>query len=192
MNNYVNAGEGLRNMFISMVGTIICVIISIVPVVGIVGGIGIIVCSVISLVGLYRIGKDIKACRIAFILRMISVVVTILANFVSIMKVVELVTDLLPFVSEILLLVSVSKVMRERGATDVAKLGKWTLCFTIASTVGTTVYDILFMVLAFAGLDGMMVPILLGSLVLLGIVITTFVFYWKFLLNSAEQFGAYV
>ena len=192
MNTYANAGNGLRKMFISMVGTIICALLAVIPYIGAVASIGILVFSVVSMVGLYHIGKDIKACRVAFILRTISVIVSVAANFVSVLGLLELVTGLFPFVSEILLLVSVTKVLREKGATDVANLGKRTLVLTIVFTVATSLFGIVFFGAALSDFSGMLLFMFLGCVVVLVLAIVSIVFYFKFLLNSAEAFGAYV
>lgn len=172
MNTYANAGEGLRKMYVSMVGTIICVIISLIPYIGVVGSIGSFVCGIISLVGLYHIGKDIKGCQVAFILQMISVIVSVAAKFVSVLAFLDLITGLLPFVSEILLLVSVTKVLREQGAAFLS--------------------GIVFFAVALVDFSGMLVLILLGSVILFVLSIATVVFYLRFLRNSAQQFGVYV
>lgn len=179
-------------MFKSMVGTIICTLLSVIPHIGVVGSIGIFVCGIVSMVGLYHIGKDIKGCQVAFILQMISVIVSVAAKFVSVLALLNLITGLLPFVSEILLLVSVTKALREKGATDVAKLGKRTLVLTIVLTVSISLFGIVFFGAALLDFSSMLPFMILGCVVLLVVALVSIVFYLKFLLNSAEAFGASV
>ena len=79
MNQYVNAGQGLKKVFIAAIGAIVCAVLMIIPVINLIASIGAIVFLVISLLGLNQAGKEIDGCKTAFILTIVNLVVRILA-----------------------------------------------------------------------------------------------------------------
>lgn len=188
MKNYRGSAEGLKILFKAVIWMVICAFVSAMPLVGILGSIGMVVCSVMFLVGFYRAGEDIPACKAAFVLQIISTVVSVLSIFISALEGISLFTDLLPIIANLILLISVTKVVKDRGATSVARLGVITTCFYIGSTVGSVILVLVFVVLAFGGINSALVPLI----VLIALVIASLVLYLKFLWNSAEQLGASV
>uniref|UniRef100_UPI0040562F78 hypothetical protein n=1 Tax=Acetatifactor sp. TaxID=1872090 RepID=UPI0040562F78 len=90
--------------------------------------------------------------------------------------------------ANLILIIAVTRVVKERGASSVARLGIWTACFYIGTMVGTVVLSILFIVLAFMDFSGALWMLV----AILALAITSLVLYLKFLLNSAEQLGTSV
>lgn len=127
MNNYQNVGKGLNRMFIATLGMMACAILGAIPFVGIVFTVGMLVFYVMDLTGYYLAGKDIKACKIAFIIRIISVILSTVSIFVKMPNDIEFVyatvETVLPLVAMGLVFVSVSKALRESGAGNLAKEG---------------------------------------------------------------------
>ena len=61
MGNRAEAGQGLKKMFIAMIGSIVFM--------------------VISIVGLNQAGKEIEGCKTAFILTIVTLIVSIVGAF---------------------------------------------------------------------------------------------------------------
>jgi len=127
MNNYQNVGKGLNRMFIATLGMMACALFAVFPLVGIVFAIGVEAFYVMDLSGYYLAGKDIKACKIAFIIRIISVILSTVSIFVKMPNDIEFVyatvETVLPLVAMGLVFVSVSKALCESGAENLAKEG---------------------------------------------------------------------
>lgn len=126
MENYQNAGSGLKKMFIAEVGAIICAVLSIIPIINILAGIGLIVFAVISLVGLYSAGKDIEGCKTAFMITIVNVIFTVLGVFFKtgiFGAIISIVGDILGFLAVYYVCTSVSDVMTQIGASEVSEKG---------------------------------------------------------------------
>ncbi len=185
MRNYPNAGDGLRKIYYATIGSIICSLVTLVPGAKFFAAIGVLVCAIVTMVGFWQAGKDIEGCKIAFVLQICSVAIGIIVNFVNLPVALDIIGEFLPLIAICLMCYSVSQLMRELGATDVAKQGMIAMFVYIACEVAAfilAIYAIL-IILRF----GFIVYILL----LLGIAVLELVFYLKFLKNAAEQLGSY-
>lgn len=188
MKNYRGSAEGLRLIFKANIWLIICAFVTMMPLIKIVGLIGTIVASVVLMVGLYKAGEDILACKVAFALEIGNIAVSALDIFIDMPGLLTTLTGLFPIVSNYILLISVTVVLKKIGAVPVMKLGIAAIFFYTLAMVGTVILAVVAVVLAFAGFKGALW--LLVVMLVLGI--TTLVLYLKFLLNSAEALGASV
>lgn len=189
MNNYVNAGDGLRKMFIASVGMIVCTVLMLVPLVNLFAGIGLIVFAVVSLIGLYNAGRDIAGCKTAFVLTIIQLVLSVAGAFVDS---TGLLYSLLNIAGEIITLLityfvctSVAKVMREIQVNEVADKGIRVWRINLGCTVASVILGILVLIPGFnvfAGVAALVVAIisLVGSIL-----------YMMFLSASAAELGSY-
>lgn len=144
MSNYPNAGDGLKKIYVGLIGFLICSIVVLVPVqklfpyvdrdfiiltqiATILAIIGLLVFFVVSLIGYYQAGKDIAGCRIAFILQIINTIISLTAELINMLGEASAVLDLINMILGIviigLLLLSVVKVMREKGEEEIAQQG---------------------------------------------------------------------
>lgn len=190
MSNYSNAGDGLRKMYVAAIGVIVCGLFMAMPLVGILAAIGIIVFFVVDLVGYYRAGKDITGCKVAFVLRILSILLSLINIFpiaiesAEITVICSLVGDLFPLASVGLVFLSVAKVLRENGAEELAKQGNQAWWIYLGCTVVTSVLDI---VTVFSGLGATLLILVIS----LALSIVALIVQLKFYKNSAEQFGVY-
>ena len=126
MGNYQNASGGLKKMYIAELGAIVCAVLSIIPLVNIIAAIAAIVFMVLSIVGLYCAGKDIPGCQKAFMVTIISLVVSV---FKAIFKtgimsaIFAIAGDVLSFLVVYLVCTSVAEVMVQLAAPDIADKG---------------------------------------------------------------------
>ncbi len=187
MGNYQNAGAGLRKMFIASIGAIICTVLVMLPVVNILAGIGAIVFGVLSLVGLYGAGKDIEGCKTAFVLTIINMVVSMVGRLAGtgFLGVIFSIADsVLSFLICYFVCTSVSEVMNQIGAADVA--GKGELVWKINGVC----YAILIVIAILGGIPALA---LIASLAAIGVLIASLVasvFYMIFLNKSSQELGA--
>lgn len=144
MNQYFNAAQGLKKMFIAQIGTIICTVCASIAAVGaavfalagslaltglfglltLAAGIGAIVFAIINLVGLNGAGKDIEGCKTAFTIAIISIIVSVCGSFLkSIALLFTLAGLVLSFLITYYVCTSVSEVMATIGARDIADQG---------------------------------------------------------------------
>lgn len=188
MKNYRGSAEGLRLIFKANIWLLICAFVTMMPVIKIVGLIGTIAASIALMVGLYKAGEDIPACKVAFALEIVNIVVSALDIFIDMPGLLTTLTGLFPMVSNYILLISVTVVLKQIGATSVMKLGIAATVLYGLSMVGTVILAVTAVVLAFAGFQGALWLLV----VILALGITTLVLYLKFLLNSAEALGASV
>ena len=189
MNNYLNAGEGLRKMFIASVGSIVCIVLSIVPLVNIFAGIGIIAFSVISLIGLYNAGKDIAGCKTAFMLTVIHVILNVTGTFFNS---IGLSSSIFDFAGEIVSLLityfvctSVADVMRQIRAFDVADKGIRVWKINLGCTIASIVLSLLRLIPGVKGLAGI-IAVVVAIISLVGSIL-----YMLFLSASAAKLGSY-
>lgn len=127
MGNLENAGAGLKKMFIASVGAVVCAVLVIIPVVNILAAIAAFVFAILSMVGLYGAGKDIEGCKKAFTLTIVNIVVSAVGSFLQsgfLGVIVSIVGYVLSFLVVYLVCTSVSEVMNQIGAADVAQKGE--------------------------------------------------------------------
>lgn len=193
MSNYQNAGDGLKKMYIAAIGVLVCGVLANIPLVGILFAIGVLIFCVVDLMGYYSAGKDIAGCRAAFVLRIISVVITLAGNFMTLPDSMELpyaiIDELLPVVIVCLVFLSVSRVLRENGAEDIAKQGIRAMWIYVGCHIVTTVGDIWATAML---LGGEVTQALLTAVIMIAVSVAALVFQLKFFRSSAEQFGSYI
>lgn len=187
MENYQNAGAGLKKMFIASVGTVICTVLAIVPIVQIIAAIGIVVFAVLSMVGLYGAGKDIEGCKKAFTLTIANLVVSIVGAFLKpgfLATIVSIVGYVLSFMVVYLVCSSVSEVMNRIGAADVAQKGEtvW--------KINAGCYGVLVVVAILA-----MIPVLnviagVAAIIVAIVSLVALILYMIFLNKSSQALGA--
>lgn len=127
MENLQNAGAGLKKMFIASVGAVVCAVLVIIPIVNIIAAIGAFVFAILSMVGLYGAGKDIEGCKKAFSLTIANIIVSVIGAFFKsgiLSALVAIVGYVLSFLVVYLVCTSVSEVMNQIGAAEVAKKGE--------------------------------------------------------------------
>lgn len=188
MNQFPNAGDGLKKMFIASLGAIICGVCAIIPLINLIAALAAIVFLVISLIGLNNLGKDIEDCKKAFILTIVQIVVSFLASLLAKVVVVGALLSIAESIIALLVVyfvcIPVSKVLSQIGATDAASLGEtaWKLnlvCYAVAIVAG-----ILSMISALAGV------VLVISIVVLIVGLVGQIIYMIFLYKSYTAFGA--
>ena len=126
MENFTNAGPGLRKMFIAAIGTIICSVLAIIPIINIVAGIGSIVFGVLSIVGLFQAGKDIQGCMTAFYITIANLVLSIIRTFAGtgiLGTILAICSTVLGLAVTYFVCTSVSETMNQIGAAAVAQKG---------------------------------------------------------------------
>ena len=193
MSNYPNAGDGLRKIYVALIGMMVCILFNIVPVIGFLGSIGTLIFQVVYLVGCYQAGKDIPGCMTAFILEIMAIVIAVITSVKDVGGVLGLlfgIADIfLPIIIMALICFSVAGVMRKIGAEDAAKQGVRAWWIYLASSVLSAVLGFVFLLTAFSGngFGGLIVyTVLLFAITLVG-----YIFLLKFLKNSGEHLGSY-
>lgn len=187
MGNLQNAGAGLKKMFIASVGAIICAVLVIIPVINILAGIGAIVFGVLSLVGLYGAGKDIEGCKTAFTLTIVNLVISIVGALFGngfLGTIFSVAGYVLSFLICYFVCTSVSTVMNQIGASDVAGKGE------LVWKINAVCYAILIVI---AILSKIPVLSLIASVASVGVMIASLVasvFYMIFLNKSSKALGA--
>lgn len=179
MDNYQDAGKGLKKMFIATIGMMSCALLILVPVINIFALIAVIVFLIVNAYGTYQVGKDIPGVRTAFYLQMVALVLTVFSNFIGLFDVVE---TILSMVAMWLIFSSISKVMEEHGKEELAEKGKRAMWINLACSIYALVSDYLLSIQGGWAL-------LILSLIL---PIIAFVLQIKFYKESAEQFGEYL
>lgn len=125
----------MKKMFIAEIGAIACVVIALIPVIGtLVGGIGVIVFAIISLVGLYAVGQEVEACKKAFNLTIVNALLNVLTAIPVVGVIISIVRTVISFLITYLVCTSLSEVLNNAGATDIANLGTkvWKISFVCA------------------------------------------------------------
>lgn len=187
MGNLQNAGAGLKKMFIASIGAIICTVLVIIPIVNIFAGIGALVFGVLSLVGLYGAGKDIEGCKTAFTLTIINMVLSIVSALVGtgfLGAIFSVAGYVLSFLVSYFVCTSVSEVMRQIGAVDVASKGE------LVWKINAVCYAVLIVIAILSRIPGVA---LIASVAAIGVTIASLVasiFYMIFLNKSSKALGA--
>lgn len=189
MENYQNAGQGLKQMFIAALGAVICTVLAIIPLINILAGIGALVFLIISLVGLNNAGKDIAGCKTAFTITIVNLIVSILGGVLSfgsatISSVITIVGYVLSLVSTYYVCTSVAKVMEQVGAGEVAQKGYTVWKINLVCYIVMIVVAVLAMIPALAAVAVVM------SIVVAIIALIAEILYMIFLNQSYKALGA--
>lgn len=188
MNQYYNAGAGLKKMFIGQVGAIVCTVLAIIPLVGIIGGTGALVFAVVSLVGLYGAGKDIAGCRTAFFLQMIAIVLSFFSMFFAgnwpVLALFNTADSILSFLVVYYVCNSVSDVMSAVGAGDVAQKGRTVWKVNLGCYIATIVIQ----ALSFVPIVSLLASV--AGLVVMIVSVVAAIMYMLFLNKSYLALGA--
>ena len=188
MNQYPNAGAGLKKMFMAEVGAIICAVLAIIPSINLIAGIAAIVFAVISLVGLYSVGKDIAGCKTAFILTIVNLVISIVGSLTSLIPVLSVICSIAGSIISFLVVYyvcnSVAEVMTQVGAADIAERGVTVWKINLVCYVAAIVIAIL-----------AVIPVLsmiatVANLVIAIVSIIASILYMIFLNKSYQALGA--
>lgn len=154
MNTYGNASQGLRKMFITQVGLIICSVLAVIPIINLLASIASVVLSIVYLVGLYQTGKDINGCSNAFTLSIIALVCNVISSFAGSVIVFSMLFSVaaavLTFMVTYQVCISVSDVVGSRGHSDIANLGKSTWIVFLIGSILNVVVAIVAVVIPFA------------------------------------------
>ena len=164
---YINAGKGLKTMFTAEIGAIVSAVIMIIPFIGaVVGGIGVIVFSILSVYGLYVAGKDFEGLRNAFLLTIVSVILSLLAFIPPIKGFISILSSIISLMVVYFVCNSLKDALVGMGKSDIAGLGQtvWTI------TLICTVLDVILSIIALIPIIGIVAKFLLffvgiGSLV---------------------------
>ena len=188
MNQYYNAGAGLKKMFIGQVGAIVCTILAIIPFVGIIGGTGALVFAVVSLVGLYGAGKDIAGCRTAIFLQMLAFVLSVFSMFFAgnwpMLVLFNTADSILSFLIVYFVCNSVSDVMLAVGADDTAKKGRTVWRVNLLCYIATIV------ILLFSFVPIVNVIAAVASLAVMIVSVVAAIMFMLFLNKSYLDLGA--
>lgn len=201
---YPDAGAGLRKMYVSFIGMIVCIVPAMIPIINILALIVMIFFFVYNMVGMFQAGKDIGGCKIAAIIQAVAFASGIIENFVNLpplaTSILSLAGSIMGLIGVYLVCHSVSEVMMELNAYSVAKQGKRAWLIYLVCNILIVVFGILLgstLVFAMRGVTASaasittLVFLLFGIIAALVIYIVAFVTYLKFLKKSAEQLGAY-
>ena len=214
MNQYLNAAQGLKKMFIAQIGIIICTVVDAIGIVGlaigtasamvfasgslafmgvfgilaILAGIGAVVFAVISLVGLYGAGKDIAGCNTAFTVTIVSLVVSVLGILFRSSTILSLLFSLagfaLSFQQTYFVCTSVSEVMSVIGAQDIANQGNSVWKIYLACSIIQAVIAVMGLIPVLNLLTG------IGSIVNVIVSLIGLIMYMVFLQKSYKALGA--
>lgn len=188
MEQFQNAAQGLKKMFIAQVGVIICTVIALIPVIDVVGVIGSIVFSIISLVGLNQAGKDIGGCKSAFTFTIAQIIVNAISNFFDdgiVKSIFSIAVTILSLMIIYLVCNSVSSVLSGIGYQDIADKGMTVWKINVICCIISVIVDIITL-LPFIG------PVLavIGAVIIAIISVVGEILYMIFLNSSSKALGA--
>ncbi|MCM1284365.1 MAG: hypothetical protein NC180_10465 [Muribaculaceae bacterium] len=188
MNQYPNAGAGLKKMYIAQIGALICTVCAIIPVINLIAAIAALVFLIISMVGLNGAGKDIAGCKTAFTLTIVNIVLSVVAVFFSAVPVVStlfsVAENVISFLVVYLVCTSVAAVMTQMNANDVAESGNKVWKINLICYAAAVVIGILGMIPALT------TAALILSVVLVIVTVIANIFYLLFLGKSSKVLGA--
>lgn len=183
MEKYLDAGAGLKKMFIASIGAIICLVLLLVPGINILAAVATLVFAVLSMVGLYQAGKDIDGCKTAFMLTIAKIVVNAVGN-VGQSAMLALILTLAGYVLDVLVVyfvcTSVSEALERMGQSSVADKGRTTWKIYLGCYVVMIVFAVL-----------MVIPSLLGVALVVSLAATilsvvAMILYMIFLYQSSN------
>ena len=184
MGEVKNGSKGIKLMYIAELGTIICIVLALVPLINLIAAIGALVFCVLSIVGVYQAGKEIEGCKKAFIISIVSLVVSLL-GFVFrsgvLSAIVSIAIDVLNFLVIYLVCSSVGQIMTQLSAPEIAKNGDTSVKINLVCYAAMAVVSIL-----------AIIPFMSGFTLILNIItsivgIVGSVFYMLFLKKSYEK-----
>ena len=184
MGEVKNGSKGIKLMYIAELGTIICIALTLVPLINLIAAIGAFVFCVLRIVGVYQSGKEIDGCKKAFILTIVSLVVSLL-GFVFrsgvLSAIVSIAIDVLNFLVIYLVCSSVGQIMTQLSAPEIAKNGDTAVKINLVCYAAMAVVSIL-----------AIIPFMSGFTLILNIITTIVgivgsVIYMLFLKKSYEK-----
>lgn len=182
MINYQDAAKGLRKRYIGEIGIMVSVIFLLMPSLYILAALVMLVFLIISTVGLYQMGKDIEACKTAFILQMIVVVLTLISIFLPLSGgigiILALIQKVVPLIVLYLIFYSLIEIMRGLGEEKLAETGVIAMWISLGCSVLGFFSDI---IVAESGLLGALVVIVLS---IVGVVLEL-----KFYMGCVKRFN---
>lgn len=187
MENFQNAGSGIKKMFIASVGAAVCAVLMIIPIVNILAAIGTFVFGIISMVGLYSAGKDIDGCQKAFMLTIANIVVSVAGAFLGtgfLGVIVSIAGYALNFMVVYLVCTSVGGVMKQIGALEAAQKGEtvW--------KINAVCYGVMIVVAILARIPVLSVIAVIASIVVAIASLVAAVLYMIFLNKCSQALNA--
>ncbi|MGN0340993.1 MAG: hypothetical protein ACI4R6_02235 [Lachnospiraceae bacterium] len=184
MGETKNGSKGIKLMYIAELGTIICIVLALIPLINLIAAIGALVFSVLSIVGVYQAGKEIEDCKKAFILTIVSLVVSLLGFIFKsgvLSTIINIAIYVLGFLVVYLVCSSVGQIMTQLSAPEIAKDGDTAVKINLVCYAAMVIVSIL-------GL----IPFMSGFAIILNIIasivgIIGSVFYMLFLKKSYEK-----
>ena len=136
MGSYANAGKGMKLLFLSQIGAIISAVFAVIPFIGVIGVIGALVFGVMGVYGLYVAGQDVEGCKLAMMLTIVNVVVSLLGGFFW-KSFFSIVSQILSLAIVFLVCKSIGEALSNIGDSKIAAFGATTsklyiVCYAIA------------------------------------------------------------
>lgn len=195
MSNYPKAGKGLKNMFIAIVGAIICQALLVIPFpfVNSIAMIAAMVFTILNLMGLWIVGEDIAECKKAFWFTILSWVVNSIANTANNLSAtgISVIGTLFSIAGSALSLavtyyvcISAASVLRSFGAEEAAASGDSAWKIALWTTIASIVASVLCLI-PILNIIGALLAVIAKIAALVGMV-----FYMIFLNKAYKAFGA--
>lgn len=195
MSNYPKAGKGLKNMFIAIVGAIICQALLVIPFpfVNSIAMIAAMVFTILNLMGLWTVGEDIAECKKAFWFTILSWVVNSIANTANNLSAtgISVIGTLFSIAGSTLSLavtyyvcISAASVLRSFGAEEAAASGDSAWKIALWTTIASIVASVLCLI-PILNIIGALLAVIAKIAALVGMV-----FYMIFLNKAYKAFGA--
>lgn len=195
MSNYPKAGKGLKNMFIAIVGAIICQALLVIPFpfVNSIAMIAAMVFTILNLMGLWTVGEDIAECKKAFWFTILSWVVNSIANTANNLSAtgISVIGTLFSIAGSALSLavtyyvcISAASVLRSFGAEEAAASGDSAWKIALWTTIASIVASVLCLI-PILNIIGALFAVIAKIAALVGMV-----FYMIFLNKAYKAFGA--
>lgn len=195
MSNYPKAGKGLKNMFIAIVGAIICQALLVIPFpfVNSIAMIAAMVFTILNLMGLWTVGEDIAECKKAFWFTILSWVVNSIANTANNLSAtgISVIGTLFSIAGSALSLavtyyvcISAASVLRSFGAEEAAASGDIAWKIALWTTIASIVASVLCLI-PILNIIGALLAVIAKIAALVGMV-----FYMIFLNKAYKAFGA--
>lgn len=195
MSNYPKAGKGLKNMFIAIVGAIICQALLVIPFpfVNSIAMIAAMVFTILNLMGLWTVGEDIAECKKAFWFTILSWVVNSIANTANNLSAtgISVIGTLFSIAGSALSLavtyyvcISAASVLRSFGAEEAAASGDSAWKIALWTTIASIVASVLCLI-PILNIIGALLAVIAKIAALVGMV-----FYMIFLNKAYKAFGA--
>lgn len=142
MGSYANAAKGMKLVFISQIGAIICTVFAIIPLIGVLGVIGSLAFSVLALYGLYLAGQDVEGCKKAMILTIVNAVVSVIGAF-ALKSILAIVSEILSLAIVYLVCKSIGEALNNSGDSATAAFGEKTAKIYVVCYIFSIVLSII-------------------------------------------------